>query len=609
MEQILYITVKEARQLVAADSGGTSDPYVSVEYFDKGKDKKHKTKVQKKTLNPVWNEQVKIRYTTPNEPISFRVSDADTLSSTPIGHLIGMNIASFQQLVYQGKSEEWFVLQGVNTGTLNLQFYFDPPLSSGAAQASTPFLNATGSAPMTSMVSSGSSASEAFRNLEVSFQPAVHLLMEVTGSNTFEVMSRDVSLSATTFVAGNTLDCAIVAHIADPFVDLRSVYVSFKGSTVVQGQKKTKLVTTVFNIVTEGQKLHLERGKHSFPFSFLIPSHCPTSGSSGSHSTNYTFSIEADIINKEDFRSSASINILNLKDTPYGRQIRGITESGQTKTLTGKTVAMTVSLGKDFYQPLEDVEIKLDVKNEFSKKLEKAEVILVRKTKEGREDTVNVKTKNVRFFHPVREGTSQSNVCIFEMPSSLEKSFNSGNSYLEYKIKVVIDIPNAIDLQVSVPITVVLPEPKPTAIKRGSAYISPDVSSWDVLQTQNWAFQNGFSSASLEIGTLKVTGKELIWFVTNGRENNLQALCTKEPELGPSFAKAAEQIVNISLTHLLTPLEKFLKSHRLEHHYEALKKEEVTYDLLPYITEAELRQILPLGAAKKLVLAFQNQSK
>lgn len=84
-------------------------------------------------------------------------------------------------------------------------------------------------------------------------------------------------------------------------------------------------------------------------------------------------------------------------------------------------------------------------------------------------------------------------------------------------------------------------------------------------------------------------------------------MSTKEPHLAESFAKTIEDLVRESLASLLTPLEKFLKSHHMEHHFKAFEAEEITYDLLPYLTEEELKKIIPVGAVKKLVLALKNQ--
>jgi Ca2+-dependent lipid-binding protein len=55
--------VIEARNLIAADAGGTSDPYVEItlpSLKDPKKPKTEKTKAIKKTLNPKWNEKMEL---------------------------------------------------------------------------------------------------------------------------------------------------------------------------------------------------------------------------------------------------------------------------------------------------------------------------------------------------------------------------------------------------------------------------------------------------------------------------------------------------------------------------------------------------------------------
>lgn len=51
----LKVGVKQAVELKAMDSGGTSDPYVIV-YLTSDVKKRYETKVYRKTLNPIFNE-------------------------------------------------------------------------------------------------------------------------------------------------------------------------------------------------------------------------------------------------------------------------------------------------------------------------------------------------------------------------------------------------------------------------------------------------------------------------------------------------------------------------------------------------------------------------
>ncbi len=57
----LLIHVNKARGLAAADANGLSDPYIKTYLLpDKSKTSKKKTAIKKKTLNPVYNETLKV---------------------------------------------------------------------------------------------------------------------------------------------------------------------------------------------------------------------------------------------------------------------------------------------------------------------------------------------------------------------------------------------------------------------------------------------------------------------------------------------------------------------------------------------------------------------
>ena len=68
----IRLKVISGHDLVVMDRGGTSDPYVKV--MQSGK-VQHKTTSQKKTLNPVWNEEADVYIEDPFQPICFKVCD------------------------------------------------------------------------------------------------------------------------------------------------------------------------------------------------------------------------------------------------------------------------------------------------------------------------------------------------------------------------------------------------------------------------------------------------------------------------------------------------------------------------------------------------------
>lgn len=66
----LKVGVKQAVELKAMDSGGTSDPYVIV-YLTSDMRKRYETKVYCKTLNPIFNESFTFQVLTKANDVFF----------------------------------------------------------------------------------------------------------------------------------------------------------------------------------------------------------------------------------------------------------------------------------------------------------------------------------------------------------------------------------------------------------------------------------------------------------------------------------------------------------------------------------------------------------
>lgn len=135
----VWVSILGAQDLVAADSGGTSDPFAVAVLVDgltgktcryRGKERKLKTNTISKTLNPTWGEDGVIMWDEiiePVETLTLRVSvfDADTLGSDPLGE-VSFKIAD-TPVAPRPSLEGWFTLQtpeGMKvkaTGALNLK--------------------------------------------------------------------------------------------------------------------------------------------------------------------------------------------------------------------------------------------------------------------------------------------------------------------------------------------------------------------------------------------------------------------------------------------------------------------------------------------------------
>lgn len=67
----LHVCLRNGRELVARDSGGTSDPYVK--FYWRGK-QVYKSKTIDKDLNPVWDESFILAIDDPFVPLELKVS-------------------------------------------------------------------------------------------------------------------------------------------------------------------------------------------------------------------------------------------------------------------------------------------------------------------------------------------------------------------------------------------------------------------------------------------------------------------------------------------------------------------------------------------------------
>lgn len=89
MSDSLFIRVDKAVDLMSADSNGLSDPYIVVlrgAPGSRGISKVHKTKVIKKSLNPVWTgEECTIRPASVHDVVTFNVFDKDLFKDDPLG--------------------------------------------------------------------------------------------------------------------------------------------------------------------------------------------------------------------------------------------------------------------------------------------------------------------------------------------------------------------------------------------------------------------------------------------------------------------------------------------------------------------------------------------
>ncbi|RVX14123.1 Multiple C2 and transmembrane domain-containing protein 1 [Vitis vinifera] len=98
------LVLVEARDLIAADLRGTSDPYVRVQYGSL----KKRTKVMFKTLNPQWNQT--LEFPDDGSPLELHVKDHNALLPTSS---IGDCVVEYQRLPPNQMADKWIPLQGM----------------------------------------------------------------------------------------------------------------------------------------------------------------------------------------------------------------------------------------------------------------------------------------------------------------------------------------------------------------------------------------------------------------------------------------------------------------------------------------------------------------
>ncbi|XP_010265120.1 PREDICTED: synaptotagmin-5 [Nelumbo nucifera] len=108
----IELVLIEARDLIAADLRGTSDPYVRVHYGNL----KKRTKIMFKTLNPQWNQT--LEFPDDGSPLMLFVKDHNAVLPTSS---IGDCVVEYQGLPPNQMADKWIPLQGVKRGEIHIQ--------------------------------------------------------------------------------------------------------------------------------------------------------------------------------------------------------------------------------------------------------------------------------------------------------------------------------------------------------------------------------------------------------------------------------------------------------------------------------------------------------
>ena len=140
----LTVSILRARNLIALDMNGLSDPFVSVRVGNSNQEK-YKTKVIGKTLNPVWNESVTMAMVQRHEKLHIELFDKDTFTQERMG-TVSFDYTTLLELAEGEAGEEprWYQLKDAKSGEVQLAFKAVAPVSSSLSASKDSFKRAKG---------------------------------------------------------------------------------------------------------------------------------------------------------------------------------------------------------------------------------------------------------------------------------------------------------------------------------------------------------------------------------------------------------------------------------------------------------------------------------
>lgn len=114
----IHLRIIEARNVPAADINGKSDPYIKIKC--KESKSEYKTKVQKKTLTPKWNEDISFSVNTVSETLKFSLYDYDVIGSND--KLCKMNLR-VHDLNIGLVEDRWWIMNKTDKGNKNAELH------------------------------------------------------------------------------------------------------------------------------------------------------------------------------------------------------------------------------------------------------------------------------------------------------------------------------------------------------------------------------------------------------------------------------------------------------------------------------------------------------
>eukprot|EP01133_Synstelium_polycarpum_P007839 gene7839-9199_t len=588
----LRIVIVEGKELKANGMGGTSDPFCIL----KANGSNFKTETVKKNLAPVWNHIVDLYEVDDSTVLEFEVFDYERIGSHKSLGEVAIGVAQLKANTLAGSRDQWLNLS--KKGFIRISYDFIPPLLVAT-------LDASGSVAAVSspVLAYGIPPPVFFPPQFTPNQPVVSSVTFVTPNETY---------FKKIYVTGSSIDSAIVYAVADQFITVRSLYVTLKGKIYHNGKRIKTLVNDARNLLqlVTGGKMRMGRGKHLFPFQFFIPKECQSSIAIDSYKVEYTLTFFADIVNCPDVTATKTIQVVNIEDTNYKITQSPIDQSNSKSPITGGSIEMRATASKNSYCPGEDVELEVTVINKSKKTIKKIDIDLFRLDDRNASSTdrttTKVATAHKHLFPKVCRGGKATQNMVFELPANLVPSTYYPKAIkIEYQLWVELDLPNCIDLQVKIPITIVFPDPSimltPNPLNELSV-IPTYIHAWTAKHVTSWMlFRMKSIPVAAEFERFAMTGIDIM----TSSPTVLQSLIAIAGDRAPEIMKELTwQIDRINIVRTL------LKDLQLPHLIDIFEEHCITSDVLPDLTEKDLVRIdVKTGDRKRILKAINPNFK